>query len=215
MTKVKICGLTQAETMQAAIEAGADYLGFVFYPASKRYIDPETCAKLIQDIPDTATTVGLFVDPDDELLESVLNRVKINMVQLHGDETPQRASEIKAKFALPIIKAIRIASQEDLASVKDYQGIIDAIMFDTKLSDSPLPGGTGQSFDWGLLENYDPTMTWFLAGGLTPENVSHALSILTPDVVDVSSGVENAPGQKDENKIRDFIKAVQSHDQSQ
>ncbi len=210
MAKVKICGLTEPDTVQAAIDSGADYLGFVFYPPSPRNIDPETAAKLIQDVPDHIKTVGLFVDPDDETLESVLNRVKINMVQLHGNETPQRVSEIKTRFSVPIIKAIRIGSQEDLATAEAYKEIIDAIMFDAKVTDSPLPGGTGQSFDWGLLKNYEPAMTWFLAGGLTSENVTRALSIINPNVVDVSSGVENAPGQKDADKIRKFIEAVQS-----
>ena len=208
MTEIKICGLTESESLRVAIDAGAHYLGFVFYPPSPRNISADDAADLVQNIPDNIKTVGLFVDPDDESLESVLGRIKINMLQLHGNETPRRAAEIKARFSLPIIKSIRIGSKKDIAAAKNYEGIVDCIMFDAKVADSSLPGGTGQRFDWTLLKDYDPDMPWFLAGGLTSENVAEALSILTPDVVDVSSGVETVPGQKDTKKIRDFIRAI-------
>jgi len=211
MTKVKICGLREAETLKAAIEAGADFLGFVFYPPSPRHISAEDAAKLVADVPGHVKTVGLFVDPEDELLESALNRIKIDVVQLHGDETKQRAAEIKKKFGVKIIKAIRIGSEADIKAADYYSGIAYYIMFDAKTENPALPGGCGQSFNWALLENYDPGMTWFLAGGLTPENVGKALSVLKPDVVDVSSGVESAPGKKDADKIRAFIKAAKNY----
>ncbi len=194
--------------MQAAIDAGADYLGFVFHAPSPRHLDTSTAAELIQHVPAHVKTVALFVDPDDKALESVLNRMRIDLVQLHGDETPQRAAEIKSKFRSKIIKAIRIGSKADAAAATAYKGIADFILFDAKSPDSAVRGGTGQRFDWDHLRGFDPGMNWFLAGGLTPENVGEALSVLAPDVVDVSSGVESAPGQKDAYKIQKFINAV-------
>ncbi len=194
--------------MQAAIDAGADYLGFVFHAPSPRHLDTGTAAELVGHVPAHVKTVALFVDPDDKTLESVLNRMRVDLVQLHGDETPQRAAEIKSKFRSKIIKAIRIGSKTDAAVSAAYKGIADFILFDAKSPDSAVRGGTGQRFDWGHLKGFDPSMNWFLAGGLTPENVGEALSVLSPDVVDVSSGVETAPGQKDAYKIQKFIKAV-------
>ncbi len=209
MTEVKICGLTQPETVKAAIEAGAKYLGFVFYAPSPRNINIESAAKLVNDLPDTIKKVGLFVDPDDETLAQTLDQVKLDMIQLHGHENPVRLEAIKSRFSLPIMKAIRIEMKNDLAAVKDYEEISDFLLFDTK---ADKMGGTGQAFDWMILQDFAHKRPWMLAGGLTPENIGDALSILKPDVVDVSSGVESALGQKSAAKIRDFIQAVNTHE---
>lgn len=206
MTDVKICGLTEPESLTAAIKAGADFLGFVFYPASPRYIAPEAAAYLTHYVPKTVRSVGLFVDPEDAALKTTLAQVRLDVIQLHGQESPGRIAEIKQGFGLPVIKAISIASHADLEKIPGYDVVADWLMFDAAGED--LPGGTGKRFDWSLLSGVQTARPWFLAGGLTPENVGQAMTTLHPDAVDVSSGVESARGIKDPAKIRAFLKAV-------
>jgi phosphoribosylanthranilate isomerase len=217
MTKVKICGLSTPETITTAIEAGADFIGLVFYPKSSRHVELEVARYLAQSIPDNIKIVGLFVDPNDETLERTLNEVPLTMIQLHGNETPKRASEVKQKFQLPIIKALSISDSDDLEEAMIYEKIADWFLFDARPpvelqaigpNSKTLPGGNGIAFDWSILTNYQSDTPWMLAGGLTPENIAEALKITSPDAVDVSSGVESTRGVKDADKIRSFIKAV-------
>lgn len=206
MTKIKICGLKTPETLRAALDAGTDYVGFVFYPPSPRNIDAAQAYALSREIPADVTLVGLFVNPTDKELNAVLSRVRLGLIQLHGDEPPLRIIEIKAAYKIPVMKAIRIGGIEDLAQVEKFEKSADWLLFDTKIEGEA--GGTGKSFDWTLLRGKTFQKPWMLGGGLTPENVRRALNILQPGAVDVSSGVESARGVKDPAKIRAFINAV-------
>lgn len=210
MTAVKICGLSEPVTLKAACKAGARFVGFVFHPASPRHLSFDTAATLAREVPTGIRAVALFVDPDDALLERILGGIPLDMIQLHGEETPARVAEIRAKFNMPVMKAIRVATAEDLAPVPAFEAVADWLLFDTKSSEAP--GGTGHTFNWTILKNRRFTKPWMLGGGLTAENVGQALSILKPDAVDVSSGVESARGIKDEKKIRAFIEAVRQGD---
>ena len=206
MTAVKICGLSTPETLQAAIEAGVRYVGFVFVEKSPRHVSFDTAWNLARAVPTGVRSVGLFVDPDDETLERILTGVQLDMVQLHGNETPGRVAEIKSKYAMPVMKAIRVADESDLENVEGFEAAADWLLFDAKIDG--LQGGTGHSFDWNLLKDRTFSKPWMLGGGLNADNVGEALSILAPDAVDVSSGVESAPGIKDPQKIVSFINAV-------
>lgn len=206
MTKVKICGLSTPETLTAAIDGGADFIGLVFYAPSPRHVEIEVASYLAKQVPDHIDVVGLFVNPNDTYIEQVINEVPITMVQLHGHETVERVSEAKEKFNLPVIKALPIETADDLETTKQYDGIADWLLFDAK--GEKLPGGNGVVLDWNILKNYQGQSPWMLAGGLTPDNVAEALSILSPNAVDVSSGVESAKGVKEIDKIHSFIKAV-------
>lgn len=205
MTKVKICGLSEPKTLTAALENGADFIGFVFYEPSPRHIEIEVAKYLANFIPDDVQTVGLFVNPTNEQLSEVLNDIPLNMIQLHGNETPERVSEIKKKFNLPIMKAIPVSSKDDLDQANQYENVADWLLFDAK--GEKLPGGNGIAFDWDILKNYKGSKPWMLAGGLTPDNITEALALLSPDAVDVSSGVESDKGIKDVHKIRSFLQA--------
>lgn len=206
MILTKICGLSTPETVTAAIENEADYIGLVFYPGSPRHVDIETAKYLASFIPDPIEIVGLFVDPDNDLLSKTLRNVPLTMIQLHGDESPHRVNEIKTKFNIPVMKALPIETAEDLKVAKFYNDVTDWLLFDAKGEE--LPGGNGIAFDWTILSDYKGIRPWFLAGGLTPDNVQEALQITNAAAVDVSSGVETAPGVKDSQKIRSFISAV-------
>jgi len=207
MVHVKICGIKTPEALTAAIEAGARYIGFVFYPPSPRNIERDTAKELALMMPTGVRSVGLFVDPDDAFLDAVLGHVPLDMIQLHGTETPARVREIKQKYAMPIIKALSVSCAEDLEAAGEHDEA-DWLLFDAKSSDPAMPGGMGQVFDWHILQGKKFSKPWMLSGGLTPENVVNALEILRPDAVDVSSGVESARGIKDNLKIRAFIHAV-------
>lgn len=208
MTKVKICGLSEPETLAAAVDAGARFVGFVFYPPSPRNVSFDIAWNLARAVPTGVRSVGLFVDPDDALLERVLTGIQLDMVQLHGDETPQRIAEIKARYAMPVMKAIRVGSSDDLDGIAAYEDAADWLLFDAKPPNADLPGGTGERFDWNILAGRDFKKPWMLSGGLDADNVQDALSILKPDAVDISSGVESARGVKDAAKIKAFIEAV-------
>lgn len=203
---VKICGIKDSAALKAAETAGAQFVGFVFHPKSPRNISPEDAAALIKQT--RLTTVGLFVDPTDEDLFSVLKTAPLNMIQLHGDETPSRVMEIKTLTKKPIMKAIRVADMSDLTLAPNYALAADWLLFDAKVAGAT--GGTGKTFDWTILKGYKPGKPWMLAGGLNPENVKDALKILSPIAVDVSSGVESAPGVKDAGKIAAFVANVRS-----
>lgn len=211
--KVKICGLKDLANLDAAIDHGADFIGLVFYPASPRHVTVEEVARLAKHIKSravakTISSVALLVDPDDALLEQVIEAVSPDMIQLHGSETPERVRVIKERTKIPIIKALAVSSESDFNIVPDYEAVTDWLLFDAKPAPGGLPGGTGKSFDWSLLEGRSFSRPWMLSGGLTPENLREALSVLSPDAVDVSSGVEAARGVKDPAKIRAFIEAA-------
>lgn len=207
MTAVKICGLREPESLKAAADAGADFIGLVFYPFSPRFIGTETARDLLHGLPGHISRVGVFVDPDNGTLDEVLKNVKLDMLQLHGTETPQRVRDIRNRCGLKVIKAFGIAKAEDLAQINGYGDVADWFLFDAKHMGN-LPGGTGRSFDWTILKDRNFEKPWMLSGGLNAQNIHQALSILKPAAVDVSSGVEDAPGFKNPEKIRDFIAAV-------
>ncbi len=210
MTGVKICGIKTPEAMTAAIKGGARFVGLVFYEPSPRFVDLETAKYLASYVPADIYRVGLFVDPDDETLQKTLNEVPLDMIQLHGHESPGRIAEIKAAFSLPVIKAISISDKEDLDKVPGFEAAADWLMFDAK------SGGSGESFDWTVLQQFldeNPLKKpWFLAGGLTEENINAALEALSPSALDVSSGVESQRGVKDPAKIKAFLNAATRDD---
>ncbi len=204
MTLVKICGLKTPDAMTAALEDGADFVGLVFHDPSPRHVEIEVAAYLASYVPDSVKVVGLFVDPDDRKLEEILANVRLDMIQLHGTESPTRVAEIKAKSGKPVIKALSIASPEDVAGITAYEEAADWTLLDSR------GGGTGKSFDWALLDGMTFEKPWMLAGGLTPNIVKGAIHRLKPTAVDVSSGVESSRGVKDVDIIRSFIKAAKT-----
>lgn len=213
MTHVKICGIKTPEMLRVAAQAGARFIGFVFYPPSPRYVAVDTAKELALMLPTGVRGVGLFVDPTDGELEDVLGKVQLDMIQLHGSEPPERVREIKEKYAMPILKAFAVREADDLLYVESYDAA-DWFLFDAKPSSSSTEGiqggygGSGESFDWLLLQGKNFSKPWMLSGGLTPQNLAQALEILKPDAADVSSGVESSRGVKDADKIRAFITAA-------
>ncbi len=203
---VKICGLTEPAGLAAAVAAGARYVGFVFFAKSPRHVSPEQAADLAAQVPLGIAKVGLFVDPDDALLRAVLDKVPLDMIQLHGAETPARVAEVKALTGLPVIKAVGLAEPADLDALWDYGLVADMLLIDAKPpKGAALPGGNGVAFDWRLLAGRQILKPWLLAGGLTPDNVAEAIRLTRAPGIDVSSGVESAPGIKDPDRIRRLI----------
>jgi phosphoribosylanthranilate isomerase len=206
---VKICGLSTPETLDVALDAGADLVGFVFFPPSPRNLDMATARMLGRRVAGRAGKVALAVDPDDALLGTIVEALDPDMLQLHGREPPERVTAVKARFGLPVMKALPVAEAADLAAVPVYAAVADRLLFDARAPrEANRPGGLGQPFDWRLLENLDPGMPFMLSGGLDPDNVAVALAVTRAPAVDVSSGVERAPGIKDADKIRAFILAA-------
>lgn len=206
---VKICGLSTPETLEAALTAGAELVGFVFFPKSPRHLTLETAAALGAQVTSRAVKVALSVDADDALLEAIVARLKPDMLQLHGHESPARVSAIKTRFGLPVMKAIGISGSDDLAAVAAYDGIADRILFDGKPpKGADLPGGNGLTFDWDVLKSLALKAPYMLSGGLDAANVAEAARRTGAPAVDVSSGVESAPGQKDPARIAAFIEAL-------
>ncbi len=209
--RVKICGVTNAAAIDSAVSAGAHYLGFNFYPPSPRYLTPERASALLRDVPAGVTKVALVVDAQDDELEALLDAVPADVLQLHGHESPERVAEVRVRFGLPVIKVVGIADADDLAELDRYLAVSDQILVDTKPpKNARLPGGNGLAFDWRLLQGRRWPCPWLLAGGLTPENVGAAIRLTGARQVDVSSGVESAPGVKDAQRMAAFIQAAQS-----
>lgn len=203
---VKICGLSEPETLAAAIDAGARYVGFVFFPKSPRNVSPEQAANLGAVVPPGICKVALTVNASNAELDAILTTAPIDMIQLHGSEPPERVKEIKARFGLPVMKAIGIASAEDLANIPAYEQVADLILIDTKPpKDADRPGGNGMTFDWALVAGRRWAVPWMLAGGLTHDNVRQAIAQTGATQIDLSSAVESAPGIKDPDLIRRFI----------
>lgn len=208
---VKICGLRETEHVDAAVDAGAGLTGFVFFPPSPRNITIEEATALTRRVPAGIGKVALTVDADDAFLAAIVAGAGIDTLQLHGSETVARVRHIKSVYGLPVIKALPVSSAADITDARAYEGDADMLLFDAKPpKDATRPGGNAESFDWALLQGVSFRVPWLLAGGLNPENVADALRITKAPMVDVSSGVETAPGQKSTRKIRDFIAAVQA-----
>ena len=206
---VKICGLSTAEALDVALDAGADMVGFVFFPPSPRNLSFKTAAALEARVRGRAKKVALSVDADDTFLSHIVDALGPDFLQLHGSESPLRVSAIKARFKLPVIKAIAVETRADLAAIARYAVVADHLLFDARAPrEATRPGGLGKSFDWHLLENLRPGVPFMLSGGLDAGKVGEALRITHAPGVDVSSGVERVPGEKDPDKIRAFVRAA-------
>ena len=210
-TQAKICGLKTPETIHAAVQAGVDHIGLVFFPKSPRNVSIDEAAMLAARIPTHVNIVGLFVNPDDQLIDQVLEAVPLDIIQLHGSEPLERVVELKQRTGRQVMKAIGIREAEDFATVAQYEPVVDWLLLDAKPpKDAALPGGNAVAFDWTLLEGKSFSKPWMLAGGLTADNVQTAIRLTGCPCVDASSGLEDAPGEKSLHKIREFMKAVQS-----
>ncbi|MGE0751529.1 MAG: phosphoribosylanthranilate isomerase [Variibacter sp.] len=206
---VKICGLKTAEALDAALNAGADMVGFVFFPSSPRHIVPAQAAAFAARARGRAEIAALTVDADDALFSEIVNAVRPDWLQLHGKETPARVSALRDAFGARVMKALPIATRADLPAIETYAAVADRLLFDAHPpKDATRPGGLGMPFDWHLLDGVRPRVPYLLGGGLGPDNVAQALAITNAPGVDVSSGVERAPGEKDPDKIRAFVKAA-------
>ena len=209
--EVKICGLRTLDTMQAALDAGADYVGLVFFEKSPRNVSIETAAELADLASERAKVVVLLVDASDGMVDRIMPYVAPDILQLHGSETPARVAEIKRRTGAIIMKAIKVETAADAALALDYIGIADFILFDAKApKDAMLPGGNGLTFDWRVLDDVKAKVPYMLSGGLTPGNVAEAIRLTGARRVDVSSGVEISPGEKDADLIRAFIAAAKA-----
>lgn len=208
---IKICGLTTPEALDAAIGAGADMAGFVVFPPSPRHVDLAPGRALAAQAKGRLQRVALAVDADDALLAEIVAALDPEILQLHGTETPERVAAVRARFGRPVMKALGIAEAADLARVPAYAAVADRILFDARPPrGATRPGGLGQAFDWTLLQGLDPGLPYMLSGGLDPANVGEALRITRAPAVDVSSGVERAPGEKDSGRIADFVRAARA-----
>ena len=211
--KAKICGLNHPAAVAAAIAGGASHVGFVFYPPSPRNVDPLKAASLAAGVPAGIVKVGLFVDASDEDIARTLAEAKLDMLQLHGDETPRRVKDVRRKFAKPVMKALRVASAADIAAADEYLPAVDWLLFDAKPPPemkNALPGGNALSFDWSLIAGRGWSKPWMLSGGLNASNLAEAVRTTRAKVVDVSSGVEDSPGRKSPEKIAAFLKLAAS-----
>ena len=207
--RVKICGVTDRAAVDAAARAGAAYVGLVFVPRSVRYLDLDAAAALAVEVPPGVAKVALTMDADDAVLDAILARVPVDMIQLHGHEPPARVAEVRARHGLPVMKAVGIADAADVAGIDPYLTVADQILVDAKPPRAgDLPGGTGVAFDWRLIAGRRWPVPWMLAGGLTPDTVAEAVRLTGARQVDVSSGVESAPGMKDPARIAAFVAAA-------
>ncbi len=207
----KICGITDPQAMEAAVRHGAALIGLVFFPPSPRAVSVDEAAMLAGRVPERVLRVGLFVDPDDELIDQVLARVPLDAIQLHGEEPADRCAGLTARTGREVHKAIKVRDAEDLAAADRYAKVCDRLLFDAKPpADATRPGGNAETFDWTVLEGRSWPVPWLLAGGLTPDNVKSAIRMTGCPGVDASSGLESAPGKKDPAKIAAFLNAVKS-----
>ena len=209
---VKICGLSTPETLDAALRAGADWVGFVRFPKSPRHVELDLARRLSGQTKGRAGRVVLLVDADDAAIMEALEAIDPDLLQLHGRETPERVAAIRQTFGRPVMKALGIGQEADLAAVSAYANVADHLLLDAKPPPTPdaLPGGNGLPFDWRLLKRLDPALPFMLSGGLTPDTVAEAIRLTGAKAVDVSSGVESAPGVKDPDKIEAFVKAARA-----
>lgn len=210
-TKVKICGLRDAASLAAAVDAGADYIGFNFFEKSPRFVTPHDCALLAVHVPMGVAKVGLVINPDDADLDALLAVAPLDILQLHGSETPERVTEVKERTGLPVIKVVGVAEEADMERVASHARVADQLLIDAKPpKGAVLPGGNGVAFDWGLVAGRRWSVPWMLAGGLTAQNVAAAIAQTGASQVDVASGVESAPGVKDAKMMTDFVQAARA-----
>ena len=208
---IKICGLKTGEAIDAALDGGASHVGFIFFPKSPRNVDPAEAGRLREAARGKAKAVAVTVDAGDAALDAIVEAMSPDMLQLHGHESPARVAEIRKRYGLPVMKALAIREAADLQAVKPYLGVADRFLLDAKPpAGSELPGGNGVSFDWSLLAGLDANVDYMLSGGLNAENIGEALRVANPPGLDVSSGVESAPGVKDERLIAEFFRAVRT-----
>ena len=207
---IKICGVTTPDALDAAVAARANHVGFVFFPPSPRNLAPRDAAPLAARAADRIARVGLFVDADDAAIAEAVSAARLDALQLHGKETPARAAELRARFGLPVWKAVAVASAADVERAAAWVGAVDLVLFDAKTPKGTLPGGMGLAFDWSLLAGWKNRAPWGLAGGLNPANVAEAVSRTGAPLVDTSSGVESAPGIKDPALIAAFCRAARA-----
>jgi phosphoribosylanthranilate isomerase len=206
---VKICGLKTPEALEVALESGADLTGFVFFPPSPRNLGFEAAKLLGAQVKGRAGKVALTVDANDETLRAIVDALKPDLLQLHGSETPERVATVRSRFGVPVMKVLPISERSDLSPLREFANVADRLLFDARPpQDATRPGGLGRTFDWTLLQGIDPKINFILGGGLDASNVGQALAITNAPGVDVSSGVERAPGEKDLDKIREFIRAA-------
>ena len=205
---VKLCGLSTAETVEAAVAGGATHVGFVFYPRSPRAVTAALAADLARHVPRPVLACGLFVDAGEDDILRVLDRVRLDLLQLHGSESPDRCHRLRERAGRPVMKALPVAADTDIRAAERWHGAVDLLLFDAKPQPGALPGGNGVAFDWDLLAGRSFPVPWFLAGGLDPENVAEAVRRTRAPGVDVSSGIESSPGIKDRAKMAAFLAAV-------
>jgi phosphoribosylanthranilate isomerase len=208
---VKICGLKTPQALDVALDSGADMVGFVFFPPSPRHLGWEVARALGQRAQGRALKVALTVDANNQMFGDIVEALKPDMLQLHGSETPERVAVVRSLFGLPVMKALPIAERKDLSPTRQYAHVVDRLIFDARApQDASRPGGLGKPFDWTLLKDVNLEVPFMLSGGLDAGNVAEALRITRASGVDVSSGVERAPGEKDPDKIRTFIRAARA-----
>ncbi|MFC7065745.1 phosphoribosylanthranilate isomerase [Brucella rhizosphaerae] len=211
---IKICGLKTPEAVEAALNGGATHIGFIFFPKSPRHLTPADAGRLREAAQNRAKVVAVTVDADDATLDEIVLELKPDMLQLHGHETPQRVADVKKRYGLPVIKAFAVREASDLDAITPYKGIADRFLFDAKPpKGADLPGGNGVSFDWTLLDALDADVDYMLSGGLNAGNIAEALQKTRAPGIDVSSGVERAPGEKDVRLIEEFFQAVATADE--
>jgi phosphoribosylanthranilate isomerase len=208
-TKVKICGLKTETALEAALAGGADYVGLVFFPASPRYVALPAAKALADKARGRSSIVALLVDPEDALIDTVIEAVAPDLLQLHGEETPERTADVRRRWGTRVMKAIKVETAQDARAALAYRQAADLILFDARApADSTRPGGNGAPFDWRILLGLEHRLPFVLSGGLTPDNVAEAIRATAAEMVDVSTGVETRPGEKDSELIRRFLRAA-------
>ena len=208
---VKICGLKSPDAFDAALDAGADLVGLVFFSPSPRHVEPAAAQDFARRVGSRAGKVALTVNGDDALFDAIVAALRPDMLQLHGNESPARVAELKRRYGVPVMKAIPVETAADLAAISAYADVADRIIFDARAPrDATRPGGLGKPFDWHLVCDIDPRVPFMLSGGLDAGNVAEAIAITRAGAVDVSSGVERRPGEKDPDKIRAFIRVARA-----
>jgi phosphoribosylanthranilate isomerase len=210
---VKICGLKTPEAVAAAVDHGADFVGFVFFRKSPRCLEPDMAGTLGRAVPKRVVKTGLLVDDSDERIAGILKACPLDLLQLHGSETPERVAALKAKFGVPVMKVIKVAAAADIAKAADYAAVADRLLFDAQTPaemKNALPGGNAVSFDWSLLRGRQFPLPWMLSGGLNAGNLAEAVRISGAPAVDVSSGVEDRPGEKNPSKIKSFLELART-----
>lgn len=206
---VKVCGLSTTGSVDVAVQAGAQFIGFNFFPPSPRAIEPSAARDLAQHVPDSVSKVAVVVDETNDTLEIIVEALGADLVQLHGNESPERVAEIRDRLDCRVIKAVPISGPDDVTRARQFDDVVDMFLFDAKAQQGDtLPGGNARQFDWALLSDVDVAQPWFLAGGLNAENLAEAITTSGARAVDVSSGIESARGVKDHQKIVDFLAAA-------